>query len=94
MTFAHTTTLYLWFKLLKCINNEDDARCYESCTDRLYKLVYDEGEANLYNWWAGFWCMVGMKYPNVAVDHISQFLREVIDRKEIRLIQIVNVSFE
>jgi len=94
MTFAYTTTLYLWYKVIKCINNEDDARSYESCADRLYKLVCDEGAENLHNWWVTFWCIVGIKYPNVAVDHISQFLHEVIDCKQIALTQLLNVSFE
>lgn len=93
MTFAHITSLYLWFKIGQCINNENDAKPYEICADKLYKLVCDDGEDKLYQWWINFWCIMGTKYPNVAVKHISQFLHDVIDRKQFTLVSIVSVSF-
>jgi hypothetical protein len=92
MTFAHTTTLCLWFKTVQCIDNEDNARPYEPCADRLYKLVCDEGEQDLVPWWIGFWSVVGTKYPTIAAEHIPQFLHEIIDRKEISLIVLLSVS--
>jgi hypothetical protein len=92
MTFAHSTSLFFWFKLGHCINSEDDAHVYEPCTDRLYKLICDEEGQNLRQWWNTFWVWICPKYPNVAVNHISQFLEEIIDRKEISLISLLPVS--
>jgi hypothetical protein len=87
------TSLHLWFKIIQCINNDDDARPYEPCADRLYQLISDEGGYSLYHWWNTFWGIVAMKYPNVAANHISQFLHEVIDRKQFSLVTILGVSF-
>ncbi|CAF4777786.1 unnamed protein product, partial [Rotaria sp. Silwood2] len=75
-----------------CIQNEDDARPSESCADRLYRLVYDENEQHLHSWWLTFWSIVSTKYPNIAVDHIPQFLDEIIDHKQLTLLAILSVS--
>jgi hypothetical protein len=92
MTLANRAALYLWFKLGKFMNSEDDARVYEPCVDRIYKLICDEGETHLRSWWNAYWCWVCTKYPNVAVNHIPQFLEEIIDRKETTLAGLLTVS--
>ncbi|CAF2790446.1 unnamed protein product [Rotaria sp. Silwood2] len=89
MTLSHSISLGLWFRIGQCIQNEDDARPYESCADRLYRLVYDEKEQHLHSWWLTFWSIVSTKYPNIVVDHIPQFLDEIIDRKQLTLLGIL-----
>ncbi|CAF1064963.1 unnamed protein product [Adineta steineri] len=90
MTFEHLAALHIWFKVGQCIDNEDNARVYETCLDRLYKLIYDEEEEEkMYSWWCTFWSMTALKYPNVAANHISQFLHEIIDHKKMNLLGLL-----
>ncbi len=91
-TFAHSTTLTLWFKIVPSFQNEDEIHPYEACADRIYQLVYNEGEENLSQWWLTFWIIVTTKYPNVAVKHISQLLEYTIDHKQFSLVAVLPVS--
>ncbi|CAF3691039.1 unnamed protein product [Rotaria socialis] len=94
MTLAHDASLPLWFKLGVCMHTEDDARPYKTCADRLYQLAFeDEAQQQFHPWWLTFWTIVGLKYPNLALDHISQFLEEIIDRKRFTLLSIVTTLY-
>ncbi|CAF3723633.1 unnamed protein product [Rotaria sordida] len=93
MTLSHSAGLALWCRLPQYIHNEDDAYPYESCADRLYQLVYKEEEQQLYQWWINFWCIIGLKYQNVAVNHIPQFLDEIINRKRLDLLSTVSALY-
>ena len=92
VTLATRTGLCLWFALGKFMNSEDDARVYEPCADRIYNLICNEEETHLRIWWNTYWCWICTKYPNVAVNHIPQFLEEIIDRKESTLTPLLTVS--
>jgi hypothetical protein len=92
MTFEQISALHIWFKIIQCIDNEDNARIYEPCVDQLYKLVYDEDVQSVLSWWMAFWSIITLKYPNVAADHVSQFLLEIIDHKKFNLIGLLPVS--
>ncbi len=92
MTFEHISALHIWFKVIQSIDNEDNARVYEPCVDQLYKLVYDEDVQSVHSWWMTFWTIITLKYPNVAADHVSQFLLEIIDHKKFNLIGLLPVS--
>ncbi|CAF4671529.1 unnamed protein product [Rotaria sp. Silwood1] len=89
MTLSHAISLGLWCRIGLYIQNEDDARPYEPCLDRLYQLVYNEDEQHLHSWWINFWSIIGIKYPNIAVNHTSQFLNEIIDHKQLTLLSIL-----
>ncbi|CAM4771267.1 unnamed protein product [Rotaria magnacalcarata] len=94
MTLAQTVSLSLWFKLGVCMHTEDDARPYKTCADRLYQLAFeDEAQQRFYPWWLTFWTIVGIKYPNLALDHISQFLEDIIDRKQFTLLSVVTALY-
>ena len=92
MTFACIVTLTIWFKTISCIHSEEDARQYESYVDRLYQLVCEEDNTTVHSWWMVFWSIVMTKYPIVAVDHIPQFLHEVMDRKQTVFASFLPVS--
>jgi len=92
MAFEQISASHIWFKIIQCIDNEDNARIYEPCVDQLYKLVYDEDVQSVLSWWMTFWSIITLKYPNVAADHVSQFLLEIIDHKKFNLIGLLPVS--
>ena len=92
MTWMKGVALQLWFKLSQIIQSEDDARCYIPCADRIYRLVYQEDHADMHPLWEFFWSLNGSKYPNFALDHLPQFLAEIIDQKKTLLALVVPVS--
>ena len=56
------------------------------------ELVYEEDHADMHQWWQFFWTLNGFKYPNIALDHLPQFLTEIIDQKKTLLSLVVPVS--
>lgn len=92
ITLSCNAVLNLWYKAITCIHSEEEARQYEVCSDRMYQMACDEGDTNTHSWWVTFWGVLVMKYPNVAADHIPQFLHEVIDRKQTLFVAFLPVS--
>ncbi|UJR31959.1 hypothetical protein I4U23_019432 [Adineta vaga] len=88
-TTEHYTALVIWFAMGPCIDNENDARAYERCVDRLFELIYDENEDSIHSWWTTFWIIVGLKFPTMAAEHSEQFLKEIIDHKQMMMIAIL-----
>jgi hypothetical protein len=92
LTLACNAVLNLWYKSITCIHSEEDARQYEACADRLYQIACEESDKFTHTWWITFWSILVMKYPNLAVDHLPQFLHEVIDRKQTLFVTFLPVS--
>lgn len=95
-TVSYSITMQLWYKVTRCINNEDEAAVYEQFNNRIYQLAYEEeGEQlKLYDWWKSYWANIGYKCPNAAIKNISMFLYEIIDRKRSDYIALVTVSLK
>lgn len=91
-TVEHLTAFLLWFSVGPCLGNEDDARAYEKCADRLFEMVYNENEESIHTWWSVYWSTVSVNYPNVAARHSEQLLQEIIDHKQMMLLGILTVS--
>jgi hypothetical protein len=89
MTFEHVLLATILFKTASRISNEKDIRLYQVFLDRMY---HDEKNVILYQWWTGFWIITGMKFQNVARDHIKQFLDYTFNRKEMSLTGLLLVS--
>ncbi|CAF0879631.1 unnamed protein product [Adineta ricciae] len=85
-TIEYLTALLLWFSVGPCLGNENDARAYEKCVDRLFEMIYSENEESMHSWWSTYWSTVLMNYPNVAANHSEQLLEEIIDHKQIILL--------
>ncbi|CAF4256628.1 unnamed protein product [Rotaria sp. Silwood2] len=82
----------LWHQLRVCLINEEDARAYNTCLGRLGIRAQDDNDKDLKYWWLSFWTTVGMKLPQVAVDHVEQFLATTIDQKDMNFLVILPVS--
>ena len=95
VTVEYLTALLLWFSVGPCLGNDDDARVYEKCADRLFEMIYNENEESMHSWWSTYWSTVLLNYPSVAANHIDQLLQEIIDHKQTRLLAmlIVGISF-
>ncbi|CAF0913617.1 unnamed protein product [Adineta ricciae] len=92
-TVEYLTALLLWFSVGACLGNEDDARVYEKCADRLFEMVYNENEESMHSWWSTYWSIVLMNYPNVAANHSEQLLQEIIDHKQIMLLGMLIIVY-
>ncbi|CAF2614744.1 unnamed protein product [Rotaria sp. Silwood2] len=82
----------LWHQLRVCLINEEDARAYNTCLGRLGIRAQDDNDKDLKYWWLSFWTTVGMKLPQVAVDHVEQFLATTIDQKDMNFLVILPVK--
>ena len=91
-TFAQSAAVALWFNVISFLRSEEEATVYEGCADRLHQLVYNEGDESFHSWWITYWCIIGTKYPNVAVKGIPQLLEEAIDHKKFDLTSILSVN--
>ncbi len=78
--------------MVSCLINEDDARLYEPILERMYTRAQDDNDSQLYNWWVSFWTTVGIKLPQVAVNHVEKFLVSTIDRKDMNFLNLLLVS--
>ncbi|CAF3019485.1 unnamed protein product [Rotaria sp. Silwood2] len=94
MTISDAISSPLWCSIGVYIQNEDDARPYEPCVDRLYQLAYEDEEEKLYQWWIDFWIIIGLKCPNISIDHIPQLIDAVIDRKRIELLTMLSTLYD
>jgi hypothetical protein len=90
--FEYTAMSNLWHAVGPCLVDEDDARVYETCLERLYTRALDDNDKDLHYWWVTFWTTVGMKLPQVAADHVEQFLVTTIDRKDVSFFVLLPVS--
>ncbi len=85
MTFEHVLLVTILFKIASSISNEKHLRLYEIFLDRMYHDAKYEKKIILYQWWSGFWIITGMKFQNIARDHIEQFLDYTFNRKDMSL---------
>lgn len=53
----------------------------------------DKEKNILYEWWAGFWRIIGAKLENFSRDHIQQFLDYTFNSKDMSFISILLVSY-
>jgi hypothetical protein len=90
--FEYTAMSNLWHKVGPCLVDESDALVYDSCLERLYTRAQEDDDKDLHDWWITFWTTVGMKLPQVAADHVEQFLITTIDRKDMSLLSLLPVS--
>ncbi|CAF1549843.1 unnamed protein product, partial [Rotaria sordida] len=74
------------------LNNAADVRLYEPCLKQLRSLACDEEETTFFDWLTTFWSITGMKIPDVAADHVEEFLSDLIDRKQIHMMALLPVS--
>ncbi len=91
-TFEFRAVYDLWYSVVSCLINEDDARLYEPILERMYTRAQDDNDSQLYNWWVSFWTTVGIKLPQVAVNHVEKFLVSTIDRKDMNFLNLLLVS--
>lgn len=91
-TFPQLMALALWYGVISYLQNEEEAAVYEKCADQLHDLVYKEKEERFHSWWVTYYCIVGTKFPNVAVRHIPQLLSEAIDHKKFDLTSVLWVT--
>ena len=83
----------IWYQVSACLFNEEDARLYKACLDRMFTRAHDDNDKDLKYLWVHFWTFVGMKLPQVAADHVEQFLVTTIDDKNLSLLILLPVSF-
>ncbi|CAM4794789.1 unnamed protein product [Rotaria magnacalcarata] len=76
------------------IQNEDGQVSFEylPCIQKLYSLVYADNEQRFYDLWSSFWNSVGFRLPDVAIDHIEDFLNDILDRKHIAAATLLPVK--
>ncbi|CAF4876840.1 unnamed protein product [Rotaria socialis] len=90
--FEYWTMNNIWHYVSLCIANQEDVRLYNTCLDRLYTRAQDDNDQDLKCWWISFWQTVGMKFPQVAADHVEQFLCITIDEKDMSFLVLLPVS--
>jgi hypothetical protein len=83
----------IWYQVSACLIIEEDARLYETCLDRMYTRAQDDNDKDLKHLWVHFWTYVGMKLPQMAADHVEQFLVTTIDHKNLSFLTLLPVSF-
>jgi hypothetical protein len=84
----------IWFKIVPCLQNDDEVYCYRSCLHRIYEIICEEDTSGkiMYPYWLFFWSLVILKYPNTTVEFIPQFLNEIIEHRQDTLISIMPVG--
>ena len=82
----------LWMIICECVTNENEARLYETCLQRITSLAREEEQTNLYSWYHTFWNEVGKHCPTLAMHHVEGFLQYTIDRKDPSLFLLLRVS--
>ncbi|CAM4838547.1 unnamed protein product [Rotaria magnacalcarata] len=88
-SFEHIIATVVWFKIAPYLNNAADVRLYEPCLKQLRSLACDEEETTFFDWLTTFWSITGMKIPDVAADHVEEFLSDLIDRKQIHMMALL-----
>ncbi|CAF0967293.1 unnamed protein product [Rotaria magnacalcarata] len=64
------------------------------CIQKLYSLVYADNEQRFYDLWSSFWNSVGFRLPDVAIDHIEDFLNDILDRKHIAAATLLPIVYD
>ncbi|CAF3078598.1 unnamed protein product [Rotaria socialis] len=90
--FEYWTMNNIWHYVSLCIANQEDVRLYNTCLDRLYTRAQDDNDQDLKCWWISFWQTVGMKFPQVAADHVEQFLCITIDEKDMSFLVLLPIT--
>ncbi|CAF3805546.1 unnamed protein product [Rotaria sp. Silwood1] len=90
-SFGHTIFDLLWSKLPEMITMEEDARIYEASLSKLYTIARNEEkeETNLFRCWCAFWSTIGVRFPQVADNHVETLLNEFIDRDQIEFMHLL-----
>lgn len=92
MTLGANTCLCIWYRIIPLIRSEEEARQYSQCLNDMYNIFCDNEDETIYSWWIHFWSIIGLKYPNVALNHVEQFLYDSIDRKQTMLTMLLPVN--
>ena len=92
MTFEHALLGTFTFKAAQTISLENDGQLYEKFLDRMFKEAKEQNNSMLYQWWSGFWIIVGYKLPNLTRNHCEQFLEYTLTTKQINLVTVSIVS--
>ncbi|CAF4507510.1 unnamed protein product, partial [Didymodactylos carnosus] len=86
-TFPYCALNNIWYQSGTSTETIDDAKLYVECADVMHKR--SEEVKSLYSMWEMFWQSIVMKYPDLASDHIEQFLNDFIDRKQMSMLMIL-----
>ena len=84
--------IHIGFRLLTLIQTEDEFRHYEIFSDVLYQNLCEEEETNLRALWSILWSTIGVKYPNIAMNHLNQFFDDIFRRNDMSLVPVLTVS--
>lgn len=95
MTVSHIILAHTLFKVATVLAHENDLRLYEHFLDELCRKQKNQEHDQpfqIQQWWENFWIIVGCKFPSVAVDHLDQFLHNLINEKHLNFVSLIFVS--
>lgn len=82
----------LWNRLCPYIDNDANARLYESCLRQIRSLVFNEDERQVFGLWSTFWTYVARKSPDIAAEYIEDFFQDVFEDKQVIIAGLLSVS--